>query len=235
MAWLALCMLLGRAQVSTWRDSVTLFEHAREVTGGNAVVELNLAEAYEDAGDAERALAHYEKALQWQPGARGAHARMGALLARRGELEKGSRHLLLATRIDPLDPAPRVELGTLLLRTGRAEPAARELERALELDPTNAAARYRLAEIRALLGEGDEATRLFAEALSARPPAEDVPIADKHPAVLVALAAGCAEAGRLESAERWATRGLTLAQLAGDRELTARLEEDLERYRAAAP
>jgi tetratricopeptide (TPR) repeat protein len=230
---LAACLLLARAQVHTWRDSVALFEHARALTGGNAVVELNLGEAYEDAGDAERALAHYERALHWQPGARGAHTRIGAILARRGEIERASRHLLLALRLDPADAQAHVELGTLLLRTGQLEAAQASLERALELEPGNAAARYRLAELRALAGEEQAAAALFAEALAARPPARDAPLADKNPAVLVALAAGCAEAGRPEAAERWAARALTLARLAGQRELVTRLEADLARYRAA--
>lgn len=233
LLWLAACLLLARAQVHTWRDSIALFDHAREVTGGNVVVELNLGEAYEDAGDTESALAHYERALHWQPGARGAHTRIGAILARRGELERAFRHLLLAVRLDPLDAAAHVELGTLLLRTGRLEAAQAALARALELEPGNASARYRMAELRALGGDIQAAAALFAEALAARPPARDAPVADKHPAVLVALAAGCAEAGRPAAAERWAARALSLARLAGEAELVARLEADLARYRAA--
>jgi tetratricopeptide (TPR) repeat protein len=231
--WLVLCLVLARSQVAIWRDSIALFEHTRSVTGGNVVVALNLAEAYEDAGDNERALALYEEALHWQPGARGAHGRMGAILARRGELEAGGRHLLLAVRYEPLNPQPRVELGRLLFRTGQAEAATAELEAALELDPGNAATRYHLAELTALAGDTDTATRWFAEALRAQPPAQDEPIAYGQPAVLVALAAGCAEAGRPESAERWAKRGLTLARLAGLQELASRLETDLQRYQAA--
>jgi hypothetical protein len=50
--------------------------------------------------------------------------------------------------------------------------------------------------------------------------------------VLVALAAGCAEVGRPESAERWAKRGLTLARLAGLQQLASRLATDLQRYQA---
>jgi tetratricopeptide (TPR) repeat protein len=233
LVWLAACLLLARAQVHSWRDSVALFEHARAVTGSNVVVELNLGEAYEDAGDAERALAHYERALHWQPGARGAHTRSGAILARRGELERASRHLLLALRLDPGDAQAHVELGTLLMRTGQLEAAEDSLARALELEPANAEARYRMAELRALAGQDEAAEALFAAALDARPPARDAPVADKHAAVLAALAAGCAEAGRPEAAERWAARALTLARLAGQHELVARLEADLARYRAA--
>jgi len=234
VGWLAVCALLARGQVSTWRDSVALFEHARSVTGGNVVVELNLAEAHEDAGDVDLALAHYEQALHWQPGAKGAHGRMGALLAGRGEFEAAGRQLLLALRFDPGDARARAALGTLLLRTGQQEPARAELSLALELEPGNAAARYHLAELEALDGNHESAVRLFAEALSARPPAEDQPLAYAQPLVLAALAAGCAEAGQAESAVRWATRGLTLARLSRLTELAARLESDLERYQRAA-
>ena len=43
---LVACILLARVQVSTWRNSIALFEHARAVTGDNHVVQVNLAEAY---------------------------------------------------------------------------------------------------------------------------------------------------------------------------------------------
>jgi tetratricopeptide (TPR) repeat protein len=230
-AWLVACLALARAQVFTWRDSVALFEHARAVAGSNVVVEMNLAEAHEDAGDFTRALEHYENALALQPGASGADTRIAALRARRGELDAALRHLAQALRLDPGDAAAHLELGRLQLRAGRAEPAAQALGQALALDAGLAQARYHLAELEALRGDRVHAAQLFAEALSARPPARDEPVLDKHAAVLAALAAGCAEAGRLEAAARWGARSHTLARLARDADLAAQLEGDLARWR----
>jgi tetratricopeptide (TPR) repeat protein len=231
-AWLVLCLALARAQVFTWRDSVALFEHARAVAGSNVVVEMNLAEAHEDAGDSTRALEHYENALALQPGARGADTRIAALLARRGEVDAAARHLAQALRLDPADAAAHLELGRLQLRAGRAELAAQALAQSLALDPARAQARYHLAELEALRGDPGRAAQLFAEALSAQPPARDDPALDKHAAVLAALATGCAEAGRLEAAARWGARAHTLARLAGNAGLAAQLEGDLARWRA---
>jgi tetratricopeptide (TPR) repeat protein len=234
-AWLGVCLLLARGQVFTWRDSVALFEHSQSVTGGNVIAALNLGEAHEDAGDVERAVVQYRRALEWKPGALGANARLGALLARRGDVERAMRHLLLAVRLEPLDPEAHTELGALLLRRGAAGEAAAELERALELDPDQARAAFHLAEVRAAVGEADEAEQLFARALSARPPIEDEPLVDKHPLVLAALSRGCAAAGRPERALHWNARALVIAQLSGQAELAAQLREDAARYRASAP
>jgi hypothetical protein len=80
-AWSA----LARAQLATWRDSVTLFEHALAVSGEGPVVHLNLGEAYEDAGRLDLARHPYERGLALAPGAAPLHLRLGALLSRVGE------------------------------------------------------------------------------------------------------------------------------------------------------
>ncbi len=230
-AWLFVCLILGRAQVSTWRSSLALFEHARAVTGTNVVVELNIAEAYEDLGDDDRALRHYERALHLQPGTRGAHTRIGAILAKQGRLEDAERNLRLAVRFDPERPEPHFELARVSLRTGRSTVAASRFEQALRLDPDHAQARYHLAELKASRGARDAALVHFVEALEADPPPEDTPLLEDDPAVLEALASAWARLDRPERAAHWAERALALEGLPPERR--ERLEGDLARYRPA--
>ncbi len=231
VAWLLVCLVLGRAQVATWRSSLALFEHAKTVTGTNVVVELNLAEAYEDLGDADRALLHYEQALHLQPGTRGAHTRIGAILAESGELEEAERSLRLAARFDPDSAAPHFELARVSLRRGNAAAAVSRFERALEIDPRHTQARYHLAEASAWRGARDAAVVQFAEAIAGEPPPEDAPLLEDQAVVLEALATAWAQNRRPDRAAHWAERALALRGLSPERR--ARLEADLARYRAA--
>jgi len=230
--WLCVCLLLGRAQVFTWQDSVTLFRHARLVTGENVVAELNLAEAYADAGDDDLALAHYERALAWVPGVRGAHASMGRLLSERGDTGAAADHLRLAVHLHPEDPKGHRELGRLALRTGQVPVGRAALDRALALDPADAQARYHRAEA-AALGEGhSRAVGQFEEALASLPPPRDEPLLAEEPAVLAALSEAWDAAGDRERAIFWARRALALARASGQTGLVIRIQQRLDRLTA---
>ena len=145
----------GRAQVWTWRDSLALFEHAREVTGPNHVIHVNLAEAYADAGSTDLALQHYEESLRLFPEARLVHTRMGVLLASRGQIESALEHFRESVRRHPAESGARVELARLVLRAERVDRAATLLEKELEVDPGSPRALLHLGEIAVLRGDRD--------------------------------------------------------------------------------
>ncbi|NNL67157.1 MAG: tetratricopeptide repeat protein [Myxococcales bacterium] len=232
-AWLLACVLLARAQVSTWQDSATLFEHARRVSGNHPIILVNLGEAYEEAGDSDRAIEHYEAALAGYAHAPRARTRLGALYMRRGMLPQAARHLEEALRRHPEEARTRLEIGRLLLRDGQLEPAAEHLREEHERFGPSAEALFHLAEARAALGEHEEATALFAEAFALDPGLPDEPLLSS-PEGVEALAAGLAAAGRHAQAVHWTRLGLRRAQLAGQAERAARLTAALPGREAAA-
>jgi tetratricopeptide (TPR) repeat protein len=232
---LVACIFLARAQVSTWRDSVALFEHARAVTGDNHVVHVNLAEAHEDADRVDLALEHYREALRWFPAARRVHLRMGKLFARRGQWGQAEHHFRESILRHPEERGARLGLGRLYLHSGRLEQAAEQLEAELALDPESAQALFHLGELAALGDEREEAVRRFGEAFSLDPELSDEPVADKNARVTGALAAALAQAGRRERAVHWVKRALALARLGRDPELIERLERELASYHREAP
>jgi tetratricopeptide (TPR) repeat protein len=227
LAWLAACAVLARQQVWTWRDSVTLFEHARAVVGDHPIVLANLGEAYEDAGRSDLALAHYEDSLEGFGDNDFVHARVGALRLARGDLPRAAFHLRRAIELAPDEPGPRTDLAVLLLRSGRADAAEAELLAERRLAASGGRARLHLGEIAVRRGDEAAAAALFAEAFAREPALAPVPVFDQDAQVARALAGALAAAGRREDARRLAGRALTLARLSGDAELAARLERDL--------
>jgi tetratricopeptide (TPR) repeat protein len=232
---LVACILLAQAQVSTWRDSIALFEHARSVTGENHVVHVNLAEAHEDADRVDLALEHYREALRSFPAARRVHLRMGVLLARRGQWSRAEHHFRESIRRHPEERGARLGLGALYLGHGRLEQASEQLEAELALDPKSARTLFHLGELAALRDEREEAVRRFSEAFTLDPELPDGPLLDRSARVTGALAAALAQAGRLDRAAYWASRALALARFGGETELAERLEHELASYGSADP
>jgi tetratricopeptide (TPR) repeat protein len=227
---LGACILLAQAQVSTWRDSVALFEHARAVTGDNHVVHVNLAEAFEDAGRLDLALEHYREALRAFPAARRVNLRMGLLLARRGQWSQAEQHFRASVRRHPEERGARLGLGKLYLGSGRLQQAGEQLEAELALDPQSAQALFYLGEVAALRGERELAVERFGEAFGLDPELPDAPVLDKNARVTGALAAALARAGRIELAAYWGSRALALARFGGETELAEQLEQELASY-----
>jgi hypothetical protein len=67
LAWLTFLTVTTRAQITVWRNSRTLFEHAVAVTENNpgALYRLGLLE--QQLGERASAIAHYEQALRLEP------------------------------------------------------------------------------------------------------------------------------------------------------------------------
>ncbi|MEM7410007.1 MAG: hypothetical protein AAF430_07235 [Myxococcota bacterium] len=130
-------------QTRTWRDSVTLFEHALAVAP-SATIHNNLGAVHGDAGSLDAALHHYERAVALDPGHRVAHRNLALQLRARREFRRATRHWLLAQDI-PLDSAQgELSLGVADEASGDLDAAVDRYRRALQLQPELAAARERL-------------------------------------------------------------------------------------------
>ena len=232
--WLGGNLLLARAQVFTWSDSVTLFEHARRVSGDHPIILVNLGEAYEAAGEDAIAIAHYETALVDYAHAPRTRTRLAALLSERGQLQAAADQLEEALRRHPEEANTRLETGRLLLRAGQAAEAAAPLRDERQLFPGNARAAFHLAEVEAATGNRTEAIALFLEAWRLDPSLPDAPLLDRNPQVAEAIAEALARRDRPRRALFWTERGLTLTRLAGPPETEARLADVLPQRKAAA-
>jgi tetratricopeptide (TPR) repeat protein len=169
---LVLCVGLTVAQVGYWKDSVTLWQHAVDVTD-SAMAHYCLGAAQVESGEQRRqwdaAEVHLTRALQLQPGFRPAVQALAVLYRRRGRPADAGRVFAHALESDPTWAEGHEKLGGLLLHTGHPERAARQFEEALGLKPDLVEARYNLALALVALGRFDEAAEQCRQAKASDP------------------------------------------------------------------
>jgi tetratricopeptide (TPR) repeat protein len=161
--------IAAHAQAATWKDSLTLFQHALKVTRDNYLAHLNVAVALSHQGDQEGALRHYREVLRLQPNLAEAHAALGAALRRWGRTQEALPHLRRAVRIKPGKARLRHTLAVALEERGHKDEAMVQLRKAVELSPRMADAHYGLGSLLQEQGKVDEALEHYRTALEINP------------------------------------------------------------------
>jgi tetratricopeptide (TPR) repeat protein len=166
---LAIC---AATQVSHWRSSVALFEHALAVTEGNHVAHAHLAGAMLKQGRIDRAEFHAREAVRLGPGFVGNQMALAKVSERRGDLDGLIRSYRAMLEIDPdLDGVETIhhELGFALIRVGHYAAARPHLERVLASNPELPHVIVGLALVAEKAGRREAAVRRYQEALSGTP------------------------------------------------------------------
>jgi tetratricopeptide (TPR) repeat protein len=168
-AVVATWVTLTRAQVERWRNTVTLFAHAIEVTDDNRVAHHNLATALALGGDLAGAERHYREAVRIEPRYAAARSALGVVLARQGRLPEALDQQQEALRLAPSSADAHLNVGLLVARMGRPAEAAARYAEAVRLDPTLAEAQYSWGNLEAAAGRFAEAEARFREAVRLQP------------------------------------------------------------------
>jgi tetratricopeptide (TPR) repeat protein len=150
VAWLAALAFGAQHQVSVWRDSRALFEHALAVDERAFAAHNNLGLVLASEGQLDEALAHFERAAELWPGFAEAQLNLGLARYRRNEHALACAAFERALALRPDNPEARLFFASALARRGDLAAAARELERALAAKPA-LAQDPRAAALRALL------------------------------------------------------------------------------------
>jgi hypothetical protein len=132
-----------RVQVRVWRDSVTLFERALQVTERNYIAHDNLSVALADAGRKREGLPHALEALRLVPDRPERYLALAREFSREGLPGQAVATLSLAVERAPGFAEGRHALGLALLGSGRRDDALVHLGAAVRLAP--AVPRYRAA------------------------------------------------------------------------------------------
>ena len=80
-AAIVLCLVLTRQQLAHWKNSLTLFQHALEVTENNHIAHDNLGSALFRKGQIDEAIREFQEAIRLKPDYAGAHTNLARALA----------------------------------------------------------------------------------------------------------------------------------------------------------
>jgi tetratricopeptide (TPR) repeat protein len=163
------CFALTWRQVQYWRDSISLYEHAIEVTAENYVARYNLAAVLETRGELAEAAGQLRETVRIRPRFAPAHAALGQVLAKQGRPEQALPELQTAVSLKPDLGGVHVRLGSVLGTLGRTEEATAAFSEAIRLQPDNADAHYNFGIALAQDGRLQDAAREFRTTVKLRP------------------------------------------------------------------
>jgi tetratricopeptide (TPR) repeat protein len=168
-AVLAVLMVCGWNQVSYWKDSEVLWNHAIAFTTDNEPAYCGLAEGLFEKGKIDDAISVFRHALRLNRNLPMPQHNLGIALLQKGDLDEAIYHLGYAIYLNPDDPASHYALALALLRKGNVEEAAAHFQRTIQLDPDDAQARYNLGNILFDKGRTGDAIALYQGALQINP------------------------------------------------------------------
>lgn len=150
-------------QTGYWKDDLSLFGHAVEVTQGNDTALINFGVALNDEGRYDEALAAYQQALQIRPAA-DIYKDIAAALVKEGKLEEALPNYEHAAEMNPKAADIQYFWADTLKALGRANDALAHYEEAARLEPDNAFYHYHLGSVLTAAGRNAEALSQYAEA-----------------------------------------------------------------------
>ena len=180
---LAALAVTARAQVMTWRDSVTLWQHAVRVMPSNYYAHNALGLELKKAGRMEEAAAHFAEASRLATGFPNSHGNLGQVLAEQGRIDEAIAEYRMALERAPDYVQAHINLGNALQSAGRLDEALTHYSEAIRHEPGSATARLNLATALLEAGRPDEALAQNREALALRPESAAGPLQPReHPA-----------------------------------------------------
>jgi tetratricopeptide (TPR) repeat protein len=221
----------ARLQASYWQDSQSLWSHAIACTADNAAAQTNLGQAYYEKRTMDKAIAHYERALQIDPNQVLAHSALGLALLDSGRPDESVTHLRKALEINPNFADAHYNLGNTFLRMGRANEAIAQYYQTLAINPHDIEALNNTAWILATWPEGTIRDGAKAIELAER---ADSFTHGESPVISATLAACYAEAGRPAEAVKTAERALQLATALGNAARADSIRAQIALYQSGA-
>lgn len=160
-------------QLNSWKNAITLFEHAVSVTENNYQAQNNLGTAY-GRSDLDKAIFHYKKVLEIKPNDEMAFYNLGSAYLEKGNIDEAVHHFLKALNIKPDYPAALNNLGEALVKKGDYDKAIYYFKAALKTESKKASAYINLANVLFLQARPDEAVSIYKEILQSNSENADV-------------------------------------------------------------
>jgi Flp pilus assembly protein TadD len=149
-AAIVLCLVLTRQQLAHWKNSLTLFQHALEVTENNHIAHDNLGSALFRKGQIDEAIREFQEAIRLKPDYVLPYNNLGMALADKGQIDEAIGELQEAIRLKPDYAVAHNNFGSALAEKGQIDEAIREFQEAIRLKPDYAGAHTNLARALAM-------------------------------------------------------------------------------------
>lgn len=156
-------------QVGYWKNGVTLFSHAIEVTTKNSIANSNLGMALLEDDRPADAVRYFDAAVRIAPNYLDARINLANTLARLKRTDDAIAQYEAVLKLDPRLPDVENNLGVALAWKGDVPDAVRHFNAALKIDPRFVPAILSLGRVAAISGHPEEALRHFDEALRISP------------------------------------------------------------------
>jgi tetratricopeptide (TPR) repeat protein len=165
VALLAILMATTYLQVGYWKNSITLFKHALDVTYNNHIAHHKLGEALAVQGKTAAAARHYTEALRIKPDFFATHLNLGIILRSEGKLNEAIGHISKVISQKPDYAEAHNELGIALSEQGNYDSAIKHYLKALKIKTDYASAHNNIGIALSRQGNDKKAISHFYEAL----------------------------------------------------------------------
>lgn len=171
LAILLLAGLSGLAwrQTATWRNSITLYEHALATVRPSVILHSNFAAALLDAQQYEQASLHCREATRLKPRFAAAHSIHGRVLIAQQRYDEAIGQFRQLLQIDPDYPEAHNNLGVALEGLGRIAEAEQQYRKELTTNPEHAVAHFNLGNTLLAQGRYADASACYQESLRIEP------------------------------------------------------------------
>ena len=161
--------ILTWLQVGTWRNNITLYSHAVQVTAGNYWAEYNMGLALMAEDRDDEAFSHFQEAIRLQPGYADAYLNIGVIQAKQGRLDDATANFGRVLALRPRHREALLNLSLALIRQGKVVEAASRLGELRQVKPDDPEAWFLTG---VLQGKGENpsaAESAYREAIHLRP------------------------------------------------------------------
>jgi regulator of sirC expression with transglutaminase-like and TPR domain len=149
--------ICAHRQTSYWKNSVTLFSHAIEVTQDNHVAYNNLGYAYNDLGRYQQAIEDFRQAVKIKPYYGSAYFNLGFSYGSLGRYTEAIDAFKRAIEIRPHYAEAYNNLGNAYSKLSRRQDSIDAYRQAIKIRPNYALAHYNLGFAYLAVGDKDSA------------------------------------------------------------------------------
>jgi protein O-mannosyl-transferase len=156
-------------QTAYWKDSISVWTRTLSRWPQSYIAHCNLGIALAGQGDSEKAVEHFNRALQINQDDAKSINNLGKILTAQGNLNGAVQDFHRALQLEPDDVKILNNLSVALAGQGQVNDAVQDLDRALRLKPEDADTFYHLANIYAGRADYDDAEQNYEQALEINP------------------------------------------------------------------